>query len=178
MATACLTKSTGAWCLFRSFQQPYAIPLEYVSEVVSVESLVRLPLGPPELLGLCVIRRDVIPVVGLIDGRPAAEAGVNQGASAVLVIRAEHETWGIGISREGIIVDDQEPGEDESALAAGFSPRVLEESIRRGDTNYAAIEPEALWRSVRGLVERWYGLISSRQPAPSSDAYKSAGFSY
>jgi chemotaxis signal transduction protein len=176
MASACLP-TTEAWCLFRSFQQPYAIPLECVSEVVSVESLVRLPLGPPELLGLCTIRRDVIPVVGLIDGRPA-EAGAHQNPSAVLVIRAERETWGIGISREGIIVDDQQLGEDESAMAAGLGPRVQAESVRRGETSYTVIDPEALWRSVRGLVERWYGLISSRQTAPSSESLKSAPYTH
>src|SRR5438874_1226602 len=56
-----------AWCLFRCGRATLAVGLEAVAEVVEVERLVVLPHSPPRVLGLCALRREVIPVIGLVD---------------------------------------------------------------------------------------------------------------
>jgi chemotaxis signal transduction protein len=148
-------RRSHAWCLFRSLSQPYAVRLESVLEVVSVDRLVRFPLGPPELMGLCTIRRDVIPVIGLVDGRPAPVDAAS-GTTAVLILQAGQGTWGVGINREGIAVVDQsadtsaEPGAESAELEEGVA------GIRKGDTIYTVIHTEQAWASVRTTVERWY----------------------
>jgi CheW-like domain len=162
------TRRSHAWCLFWSLSRPYAVRLDCVSEVVSVDRLVRLPLGPPELMGLCTIRRDVIPVVGLVDGRPAAVASV-AGTTAVLILQAGQGTWGIGISREGIaVVDESAEGGDDVRIEPADLPG-RESGIHKGDTFYAVIHPELAWSSVRTAVERWYGRFSPREPVAPAD---------
>jgi chemotaxis signal transduction protein len=162
------SRRSHAWCLFRSLSQPYAMRLDCVTEVVSVDRLVRLPLGPPELIGLCTIRRDVIPVIGLVDGRPGA-VEFTAGTSAVLIVQAGQGTWGIGVNREGIsVVDESADGSDEpSAEPEEVSARAS--SVRKGDIVYTVIHPELAWSSVRMAVERWYSQCRPRDPIVLAD---------
>jgi hypothetical protein len=149
------TRRSHAWCLFRSRSQPYAVRLESVSEVVSVDRLVRLPLGPPELMGLCTIRRDIIPVVGLVDGRPAP-VHPKMIPNTVLILQAGQGIWGIGISREGIAIVDETKDEGDDASAGTTDLTDSGSGIRVGDTVFAVINPEQAWSSVRTTIERWY----------------------
>ncbi|HEV3164828.1 MAG TPA: chemotaxis protein CheW [Isosphaeraceae bacterium] len=157
-----------AWCLFSSLGQAYAVRLESVSEIISVDRLIQLPLAPPELIGLCTIRRDIVPVVGLVDGRPAVVSGM-QGMNALLVLQAEQGIWGIAINREGVAVVEATPEVQELALLpAGPTGTITSAgSIRKGDTAHAIINPEKAWSSVRASVERWYGLIAKAVPVAS-----------
>ncbi len=69
----------------------FAVGLEAVAEVVEVERLVRLPQSPPHVLGLCALRRDVIPVVAV--QRTAAEP-----SSRFLVLILRTSQGGMGHS--------------------------------------------------------------------------------
>jgi len=146
-----------AWCLFRCMNRPYAVPLECVSEVVAVDRLIDLPLGPPELIGLCTIRREVIPVIALVDGHPA-EVQHADGMNAVLVLQAAQGIWGVAINRVGVSIVEETPGEGDSD---SLSEEAVGSSvgIRKGDTFYTIIYPEKAWASARASAERWYSLL-------------------
>ncbi len=70
-----------AWYLFRSEGVPFAVGLEAVAEVVEADRPVRLPLCPPRVLGLCTVRRDVVPVVRLAGHREAEPRDPPRGSS-------------------------------------------------------------------------------------------------
>jgi chemotaxis signal transduction protein len=159
--------ATRSLCLFQSGSKTFAIGLEAVAEVIEVDRSVRLPHSPPNVLGMCVLRRDVIPVLDLAEGpqengwsRPLAK-------STVLLLKTSHGIWGVQISGEGIIVTDDsvESGMDRTdGASSGF--------VQRGETLYALIDPEATWLKMRTTVERWYsdywGAESSAASQPTS----------
>ena len=145
-ATGPPTRPARPWCLFHSGSQPFAVGLESVAEVVEVDRLVRLPHGPPEVLGLCTLRREVVPVVAL--GRPREEAAGH--GSLVLILKSPSGPWGLSASCDGTMLAEEplEPTGGGEGFTLG--------TVRRGTTAHAAIDPEAAWRTVRESVERWY----------------------
>jgi purine-binding chemotaxis protein CheW len=152
------TRVAPSWCLFRSESKPYAIRIEAVSEIIEAESVVRLPLSPPEVVGFCAFRRDCIPIIR------AGEAPGGDGETAVtdptvLILRTDQGVWGMRIDREGVVVAD---GNLDSWTGEEARPLGSLGVIRRAEANYAAIDPEAAWRNVRGAIERWYGPDSRR----------------
>jgi purine-binding chemotaxis protein CheW len=143
-----------AWCLVRIGAQPFAVALPAVAEVVEAEELVRLPLCPPRILGLCTYRRDLIPVVGLLE-TSATTTGRGEGRPLVLLLRSEHGTWGIEIDRGGTVVAEGRLDErNASPLDSGGT--VFIGSITRGESVSAVIDHEATWRNIRKQVEDWY----------------------
>jgi chemotaxis signal transduction protein len=144
-----------AWCLFRSQSRALAVPLDRVSEIVAVDRLVRVPLSPPELLGLCTVRREVIAVLRL-DTEASQAGGQETRPTAVLVLRGDQgRPWGIGINRDGITVLDETPADEEGNLLDPEA-RTPPDVIRRGDDVYTVVHPDKAWAVVRAAVERWY----------------------
>jgi hypothetical protein len=161
-------RDSQAWCLFHSADQPFAVRLECVSEIVPIDRLAWIPLSPPGLLGLCTIRRDVVPVVGLVEGALAA-SGLAAVMNAVLVLQAGQGTWGIGINREGIAVIEGQADDgqvealpQETSWSAG--------GLRRGKTLHTIIHPERAWANFRALIVRWYGQVCERTTPSAPDA--------
>ena len=57
---------TKQWfCLFRGDGRPMAISVESVAEVLETDTLIRLAWSPPQVVGMCSYRREVVPVVKL-----------------------------------------------------------------------------------------------------------------
>src|SRR5947209_17970221 len=102
-------RRSHAWCLFRSDSRHFAVRVDYVSEIVPLDRLVHLPYGPPELLGLCSVRRDVIPVFR-VTASDSGEMEAAEPANSALILQAEQGAWGVAIHREGIIVLEDIPG--------------------------------------------------------------------
>lgn len=164
MVSAIHPNQTHAWCLFRSMSQAFAVPLDYVAEVVAVDQLLRLPLSPAEVIGLCTIRREVVPVVGLWD-RAAGQTEPAGTVNAVLVLRAEHGLWGIGINREGITVMEGSPDSIEPS-ARGSNIAGAAGTIRRGDLPHTIIHPERAWATLRTSIEGWYARLGFCTASP------------
>jgi len=168
MSSDLKTLDSRLWCLFRSESARFAVPLEAVVEIVAIDSLVALPLGPPCLLGLCTFRREVIPVVRLRrDSLAERESPATK--SAILVLRTEKGSWAFKIERDGVVVSegttdlDSTPRSDGLSLSSGLS-------ISRGEAVYAAVDPEAAWIQVRACVARGYG--SGFQQGQALDAHQ------
>jgi purine-binding chemotaxis protein CheW len=142
------------WCLFRSGQGAYAVGLDAVAEVVEVERLVRLPLSPPGVLGLCTLRRDVIPVLGLQD--PGEDAGGPERSEPafrcmVMVLRTNRGLWALRINPEGTSVAEEPTSDEPTDGQAGGAV-----TVSRGGTTYKVIDTEAAWASARRSVDDWY----------------------
>lgn len=158
MAATDLT-STRSWCLFKCGSRPYAVGLEAVAEVVEADRLVRLTHCPPQVLGLCTVRRDIIPILTLVPASTQAEPSVPETTPesrlVALILRSEMGSWGIRIDREGTVVAD------DAAVTLARSPEVdygatVLGMLRRGEANHTIIDPVQTWRNVRGTVEAWY----------------------
>ena len=125
-----------------------------MAEVVEVERLVRLPHSPPRVLGLCALRREVIPVIGLNDPGPDPSAPQPRAGLLVMIFRTGRGIWAVRINPEGTIVAE-EALDDPAPAAVALGPVFLG-TIRRGETCYAVIDPEGTWQNVRQSVEDWY----------------------
>jgi chemotaxis signal transduction protein len=148
-------RPTRPWCLFHCGSASYAFGLESVAEAVEVECLVRLPQSPPRVLGMCTLRREVVPVIGL--DRHDGELSLHDAAMSkvlVLILRSARGTWAVRINAEGTVVAE-EPLE-ETAPAGDCDGLAFLGTVRRGDAGYAIIDPETTWRNVRQSVENWY----------------------
>lgn len=148
-------RATRPWCLFRCGNSAYALGLESVAEVVEIERLVGLPQSPPRVLGLCTLRRDMVPVIGLErqEGPPLSERSPAS-RLLVLILRTPRGTWAVRINDEGTCVaeeplDDPRPGDDDDGP-------VYLGTVRHDGKSYAVIDPEATWRKVRRGVEGSY----------------------
>ncbi|WP_406694945.1 chemotaxis protein CheW [Singulisphaera sp. Ch08] len=142
------------WCLFRSDSRPFAVGLEAVAEVVQADRLIRLAHCPPQILGLCTVRRDIVPVLSL--SPDASDVALDpETPVVVLVLRSDQGMWGIRIDREGTAVSD-------GVLVAPFQGEPttggaeVVGSVQRGDLAHAVIDPDRTWWNVRASVDAWY----------------------
>ncbi|HEV3164937.1 MAG TPA: chemotaxis protein CheW [Isosphaeraceae bacterium] len=163
MASSVGTHRPKAWCLFRSQSRALAVSLERVCEIVAIDRLVRVPLSPPELLGLCTVRREVIPVLRM-DSEPSQGNAQTQRLNAVLVLRTSHQrSWGIAINRDGITVHD-ETVKEEDGKELEPETTIPPDVIRRGEDIYTVVHPENTWNGVRAAVESWYRISCPQEP--------------
>jgi CheW-like domain len=155
-------RASRPWCLFRIGTRAYAIGLEAVAEIIEAGGLVRLPLSPACVLGLCSFRRDVVPVVRLVE-EPADAPGGDDARQTILILRTEQGTWGVKIERGGTVVVEA-PLDDSVALTAEPAGLAFLGAIRRAGMTYPAVDPERTWRRLREAVERSYGSLHDRPP--------------
>ena len=151
-----------AWCVFRSGNMDFAVDLESVIEVFEVERMIRLPLRAPGVLGLCLIRREVIPVVSL---RPTSEPAHPQEATqSVLVLTAgPNNLWGIAVQRaDTAVVETEMDGWGSQPTGEGPGARGW---VRRGESLHLLIDPTQAWKELRASIERWYGLADAAAQA-------------
>ncbi len=121
----------NAFCLFDCDLGQMAVSVESVVAVLDMESLVRLVWSPPQVVGLCPYHREVVPVITIgptgsdrstepetaIDPRPevAAEAsaakvvGAEKTGCVVLILRTEHDAWGLRIDHSGTSISRERP---------------------------------------------------------------------
>jgi chemotaxis signal transduction protein len=165
----------AACCLFSCRSRRYAVRLDAVEEVNRVDSLVRLPLGPPRLAGLCVVRRAVVPVFWM-DPPEADDRRAAGEHDLVLVLRIDHGSWGLLIDAEGIVVHQDGPA-PESGPAEGVDPGRI---VRDGKV-YEVLDPAHTWHDLRMTVDAWYrSCVRSTRDAigPGGSSPGSAGGSY
>jgi chemotaxis signal transduction protein len=181
------TTPTRPWCLFRTGGRgrggAFAVGLESVAEVVEVERLVGMPHSPPRVLGLCPLRRELIPAISLDDpdggggpspapSNPSPHAG--RGKMVMLILRSTQGAWAVRIAPEGTEIVD-EPLDAVEAAGTGTGPTLLG-VIRRDGAAHAVIDAEETWRNVRAGVTSWYTDHWSREaPGPGAGAAAGAG---
>lgn len=139
------------WCLFQGARRAYAVGLEVVAEVVEVDRLVRLPHGPSQVLGLCTLRREVVPVVRLGPDGPSRTPG--PGAGLVLVLRTSRDTWAVPIGGEGTAVVEgplETTCPNPDPATPWLSPLG---TVRRGAVAHVALDAETTWARVRAAAE-------------------------
>ncbi len=146
-------------CLFSCQGRPFAVTLDAVAEVVELDRLVRVPLCPSQIVGFCALRRDIIPVVRLVNDDPVNLDGLEVGSGFVaLFLQVDQGVWAIRIDREGVVVlDDGRVHRLESAEQGETA--CLVGTVDRAGTTYNVIDPEATWRNLRNEIENWYGQV-------------------
>ena len=154
-----------SFCLFRCGSLALAVPVADVTEIVEIDSLVRISFCPPPVAGLCPYLRQVVPVVAFgssgagVAARPSAKRA--QGADsriAVLILETEQGLWGIKIDRDGTLITDDRPGRQQpkhhetGVVTIGL--------IRHGEVDHALLDAGSTWSVLRESVVRWYGQFS------------------
>jgi chemotaxis signal transduction protein len=169
-----------SFCLFHGDAGPMAVSVESVAAVLETEFLVPLVWSPPQVVGLCPYHREVVPVISLgpiesgpgadreneVDSHPAAgtvtsaakDGGEENTRCVVLILRTEHDAWGLRTDHRGTFISRECPD---------FHPPRLDEHgstfvgvIVREDTRYSILDAEATWFGLRSAVARWYELIN------------------
>jgi purine-binding chemotaxis protein CheW len=166
------SRPTRPWCLFQCGQAGFAIALESVAEVVEVERLVRLPHSPPRVLGLCALRREVLPVIGMSDPGAEPDPAASTARVLVMILRTARGTWAVRIDPEGTAVAEESLDDPVPTGAAGGP--VSFGTVSRGGASYAVIDPEATWLDVRQRAEDWYCNQMGRDTAARVHATQAA----
>lgn len=146
------SKSPRMLCLFKSGSRAVAVPLEFVREVVRVEGLTRLPLAPPRMIGLCTLRRDVIPIFTLASSDSEARVDLARGG-AIVILKVEQGIWGLPVEGEEVVlVNDErgEPDEDDSTRPH------LRRTAREAGVDYEVLDPPATWHEIRNAAVYTY----------------------
>jgi chemotaxis signal transduction protein len=169
-----LDRPGRAWFLFRGEAGTYAVALESVVEVVEVDGLVSLPHSPPQVLGLCTLRRELIPVVA----PDVCVWSANTGPSriTVVILKTSRGRWGFRVSPGGTMVVREEM-EEVAALesARDGSDLGIAGKVRWDGQVYAVIDPDATWNRIRERVEAWYQNHWGRETAPALVGVAAAG---
>lgn len=154
MVRAPVAESPRSYCLFTSGPHALGVAVGSVVEVIPRERLVRLPLCPRQVAGLCAYRGGFLPVVGLETAGDRAEVGDDQGR-AVLILWTESGSMGLLIDRRGVSVEDGVAGLD-GAESTDLGGLEFAGTIARGGRRYRVLDPERTWQALRDRVEKWY----------------------
>lgn len=165
--------SMGAHCLFHCGGTPLAIRLDSVAEVLEVDRIVRLPLAPPEILGLCILRREVIPVVALRG--PKSEVSPRLSSSAlVLILRGDRGAWALKIDPTGTVVATEDVIHHQiDSLTCSIL--VLRGLLSREGTEYSVIDHDATWRHLKDRIDSAYSRDNGRDPRLGNTSATTAG---
>jgi chemotaxis signal transduction protein len=169
-----------SFCLFHGDAGPMAVSVESVAAVLETEFLVPLVWSPPQVVGLCPYHREVVPVISLgplergagadrqsgVDSRPTAgtappaanKSGGEKNRRVVLILRTEHDAWGLCIDHLGTSISRERPDFHPPRLDGHGA--TLIGMLLRDKTRYSILDAEATWCGLRSAVARWYGLIN------------------
>jgi chemotaxis signal transduction protein len=158
------------FCLFERGSRAYAVALRDVAELVEVNSLVRMGLCPPWIVGLCPYHREVVPVIAFgaekcrpgLDGTEPIESG-KAAVETVLVMQTSQGAWGVAIDRDGTAISTERPTRHEARTADGGL--VTTGALRQKDKEYQLIDAEATWHGLRRGVVSWYERINETAAA-------------
>jgi CheW-like domain len=160
---------SNAYCLLPGRSRSLAVSLDAVVGLVEAGRIIRLPLCPTPVVGLCMSRGGFMPVLRPIecadaDDRRALEA---DRAETILVLRTPRGDIGLLIRREGVsiaencVVRTTEP----RTLPMGF---IASGSIERDGATLAVIDPARSWQGVRTLLDGWYAAVTHEDQSTSA----------
>jgi chemotaxis signal transduction protein len=136
-------KRITAWVCFWSGSRAYAADLGSVEEVVQIDKPIPVPFSAPALMGLGVVRRDVLPIID-----PVQSTRGRNDRTVGLVLRSKQGRWILRVDPENPVhILDQETHTPETANA----------SIRSGGVNHSAVDVEALWAEYRAIILNKFG---------------------
>jgi hypothetical protein len=178
-----------SFCLFHGDAGPMAVSVESVYAILDTEFLVPLVWSPPQV---------AVPVFSLgpigsgagadrtggVDSRPAAgtvasaakNGGEENSRCVVLILRTEHDPWGLRIDHPGTFISRACP--DFHAPRLDEHGSTLIGILLREGTRYSILDAEATWRGLRSAVARWYGLINEPSfytALPAGEKTRAAG---
>ena len=96
--TASTNNVCDQYCVFRADDAEYAVSAELVREVADLVPIVPVPEAPPMLVGMCHLRTEFIPVLGVNSLIGAGQSHLRD-ASCLLVIDSEDGPWALIIQR-------------------------------------------------------------------------------
>lgn len=134
--------------------------VDAVEGILEAARIVRLPLCPRPVAGLCTYRGRILPVVRPADDCEGWAAGHPGRRATVLVLRTGQGLLGLLIDRDGIrIVADCEVdgGRGPDGEARASEGLVVAGSIERDGKSHAVIDPDRTWSDLRSTIERGYG---------------------
>lgn len=174
--TVASRRSSRAYCLFPCRSRLLAVAVDAVEGILEAARLVRFPLCPWPVAGLCTYRGRILPVVRPADDCEGWAGGRPGLRPTVLVLRTGHGHLGLLIDRDGIrIVADAEVdgGAGPVGGRAPLPPEglVVAGTIDREGKSHAVIDPDRTWSALRSVIEGGYGagLGVAASAVPSSD---------
>jgi purine-binding chemotaxis protein CheW len=153
---------------FEMHGEMYALRMECVQEIIRMPQLIRVPLGPPSLVGLANLRGRVLPVVSLrrCCGVPVV---ADDEATRVVVVESSGAFLGLVVDRVSAVTTAEETDvEDASAVRRAVRSQLLSAIVRTGDRMVAVLDVDRLVDSEFAVLTRTEG-GSGAGPAPAAD---------
>jgi chemotaxis signal transduction protein len=156
------SRTMSAYCLFSCRARRLAVGVDAVEAVMEAGRVVRLPLAPRPVAGLCLYRGAILPVVDPADGPAGPDADREGCHPAVLVLRAGRGPLGL-LTDRGALAIVETPRH--AADGAGPLPEglVAAGAIERDGRTYAVLDIDRSWKALRDGIEVVYG--AGRRPS-------------
>jgi len=123
MATT-TTSSEGLQCVtFTLGDEMYAVPVEYVREIVRLQKLTRVPLAPKYVEGIANLRGEVLPVINLRTRLGLEE--INLETAKVVILEQSGKTLGVIVDRTAQVVHFSPEQIEEADTSSNFVRRVI-----------------------------------------------------
>ncbi len=132
---------------FAIAEEMYAVPVEFVREIVRIPKVTRVPLVPEYIRGVTNLRGEVLPVMS-IRKRLGLEEGDLETAK-VVVLDWKGRTLGVVVDRTAQVVQITEDQMEETSTASEF----VEKVIRTEDALQMILEVEKLF-AMEALGEK------------------------
>jgi hypothetical protein len=148
----------SVYCLLANSAPPLAVALDAVVGFMDATRIVRLPLCPPSVVGLCSYRGGFIPAIRVAESIGGREQTSPEPArdAAVLVLRTPHGELGLIIHREGVSIAEDCAIRTREArrLPTGF---VTGGSLEQNGTSFSVLDTALTWRALRETLDDWHG---------------------
>ncbi|MEN3187819.1 MAG: chemotaxis protein CheW, partial [Atribacterota bacterium] len=134
-----LATAEAKYVTFAIAGEMYAVPVEYVREIVRVPKVTRVPLTPAYVRGVANLRGEILPVMSIRQRMGFEEEDLE--TSKVVVLDWKGRTLGVVVDRTAQVIQITEDRIEEASTASELVRRV----IRTGETLQMILEIEKLF---------------------------------
>lgn len=152
---------TGKQFVFRTGELWFSVPAVAVREITIAPGLVKVPGCPPSLAGLCHLRSEFIPVVGLehlldIDGIEPTEPHDK------LIVLSGRVSWAVRVAEAAALESLETLISPESRVEDGAASPVMGTAMFR-DQIVRVLDPNAILRlAQKSLEQSWQPIALNR----------------
>lgn len=156
------------YCVFQAENSIWAVAAASVREIADTAPIVNVPEAPPEVVGVCHIRMEFVPVLSL-PGLLGEAGGDRESADFLLILDGSEGRWALPIQR-ALSLHPLEIAVGEAATDANPRSSGILGTATFRDQVLRIVDASWLYRRAHDVMEKHW----NREPAEHDDAVSPA----